>query len=272
MGAKSEVFVTAADNDWRLQGQERYLRGATLTFRQYRRWSTSWDHDHCAFCTARFRQDSGPEILTEGYCTTDEYHWICPACFEDFNERFGWKTVPSPSFRVLPGLPSYGATAIPFPPSFARSGREGLVVEFHPDTPGAWVGNFAAGLGGYTGAHVHPNGRDIVVFNGGAGCVVDPETREWADLPGSGFIADGRRVRNPPGFVCDVQGTSFFRIGPDGVVWHTRRLSLDGFRDVVFTEDRITGSGIEMDGKTWTPFEVDLRTGDARGGPQVPLP
>jgi hypothetical protein len=174
--------------------------------------------------------------------------------------------------RKLSGLPPYGATAISYPSSFARSGREGSVVEFLPDTPAAWIGNFAPGLGGYSGVHVHPNGRQVVLFCDGAGRVVDPQTRDCSDLPGSNFIFDARRVTNPPGLVCDSRGTHFFRLGPEGLVWHTRRLSIDGFRDVVFTQDRIIGSGIEMDGKTWTAFEVDLRTGDAKSGPYVPIP
>jgi predicted Fe-S protein YdhL (DUF1289 family) len=29
-------------------------------------------------------------VLHEGYCTQDEYHWICDQCFKDFKERFHW--------------------------------------------------------------------------------------------------------------------------------------------------------------------------------------
>jgi hypothetical protein len=38
--------------------------------------------------------DDFPDVLHEGYCTLDEYYWICASCFCDFHERFGWRVVP----------------------------------------------------------------------------------------------------------------------------------------------------------------------------------
>ena len=62
-------------HDWRLQGQEQYLKGATLVRRLYRepRCNPEWDHDHCEFCWAKFMLGSNPDALHEGYCTLDEY-------------------------------------------------------------------------------------------------------------------------------------------------------------------------------------------------------
>ncbi len=79
------------NTDWRLQGQERYLQGVTLTWRRYQRYSASWDHDHCEFCGTTFaEQELLPEALHEGYTTSDNYHWICRLCFDDFKDRFKW--------------------------------------------------------------------------------------------------------------------------------------------------------------------------------------
>jgi hypothetical protein len=64
-----------------------------------------------------------------------------------------------------------------FPVSFARTGREGYVVEFFPDTPDVWVGNFGPGLGGHSGVHLHPSGTDVAVFSKGAGYVIDVTKR-----------------------------------------------------------------------------------------------
>jgi len=85
-------------NDWRLCGQERYLRGAELCHRVYRRYPRNprWDHDHCSFCRAEFMVENAPEALHEGYCTLDDYHWICSECFHDFKELFGWRVVATP--------------------------------------------------------------------------------------------------------------------------------------------------------------------------------
>jgi hypothetical protein len=77
-------------DDWRLFGQEKFLKGVTLEWMRYRQYSPSWDHDHCSFCMARFQDSDEPDILREGYATLDEYYWICRNCFNDFKELFQW--------------------------------------------------------------------------------------------------------------------------------------------------------------------------------------
>lgn len=80
-------------NDWRLQGQEKYLAGKKLMKVRYFRWSKTWDHDHCDFCWATF---SEYEIdLHEGYVTEDKHTWICPECYKDFKEMFDWVLIES---------------------------------------------------------------------------------------------------------------------------------------------------------------------------------
>ena len=79
-----------SSGDWRLTGQEECLSGVSLRWRTYARWSESWDHDHCEFCGAKFMVEETPDVLHEGYCTLDEYRWICSTCFADFRARFSW--------------------------------------------------------------------------------------------------------------------------------------------------------------------------------------
>jgi len=80
------------ENDWRRQGQEEYLKGATLVHRPYRQNPNNpkWDHDHCEFCWATFSLFQHPEHLKVGYATEDDYRWICPACYVDFKDEFDW--------------------------------------------------------------------------------------------------------------------------------------------------------------------------------------
>lgn len=81
-----------ADDDWRLQGQERYLARAILIRRSYRPYPANprWDHDHCEFCWAKFTVEDEPDALHEGYSTEDEYRWVCERCVADFQDRFEW--------------------------------------------------------------------------------------------------------------------------------------------------------------------------------------
>jgi len=78
-------------SDWRLQGQEKYLKGLPLTLKPYSIYREGWDHDHCAFCGAKLMVPGTPDTLHEGYSTADNYRWVCCQCFDDFKEMFEWK-------------------------------------------------------------------------------------------------------------------------------------------------------------------------------------
>ena len=76
--------------DWRISTAQR-IKGATLRFKKYTRWSDVWEHEHCVGCWAKFMETKvSPEILTEGYVTKDD-HWVCPECFGDLREIMEWK-------------------------------------------------------------------------------------------------------------------------------------------------------------------------------------
>lgn len=89
-----------ADDDWRIQGQARYLQGASF---QWRKWSSDrpeWDHDHCEFCGVHFGDHVfGDDLDTqlEGWCSSDNSHWVCRTCFDDFRERLNLRAGSSAS-------------------------------------------------------------------------------------------------------------------------------------------------------------------------------
>jgi hypothetical protein len=85
--------VNEHPKDWRLQRQETYLQGANLFYRQYHKSKTndSWDHDHCEFCSVKVKEEPQQDVITSGHCTKNEYHWVCPTCFNDFKALFVWK-------------------------------------------------------------------------------------------------------------------------------------------------------------------------------------
>ncbi len=76
-------------DDWRRQGQEKYLSGVKLIFRNYKPYRLGWEHDHCEFCGIKFSFNK--EDLHKSYSTFDGYRWICVPCFNDFREEFNWK-------------------------------------------------------------------------------------------------------------------------------------------------------------------------------------
>ena len=81
------------EDDWRLQGQEEYLKGIPLWWKKYVRYSETWEHDHCEFCWAKFMEEDYPDVLHEGYASEDNYRWICAQCFDDFKDLFEWQVM-----------------------------------------------------------------------------------------------------------------------------------------------------------------------------------
>ncbi|MGN6400204.1 MAG: hypothetical protein ACTHMD_07120 [Flavisolibacter sp.] len=90
-------------NDWRLQGQEKYLKGETLFYKNYVERTTKTDHDHCEFCFAKF-SDSIADAVKVGYTTADDYRWICQQCFDDFKEMFNWEIYKETENRDINGI------------------------------------------------------------------------------------------------------------------------------------------------------------------------
>lgn len=85
--------------DWREQGQEKYLSGLEFVKRKYKKYRDSWDHDHCEFCWAKFCEEGSEEAakgdcLIEGFATLDEYRWICETCFRDFRSKYKLRIKP----------------------------------------------------------------------------------------------------------------------------------------------------------------------------------
>ena len=78
-------------DDWRRLDQDEYLKGVRVMATNYVMHDPQSDHEHCEFCGAKFSTYEGD--LHAGYCTLDRYRWICPTCFEDFKDEFGWTIV-----------------------------------------------------------------------------------------------------------------------------------------------------------------------------------
>ena len=87
MSGSYKIVNTVSNDkeDWRYRGQAEYLDHKVLLWMSF----TARDHDHCEFCMARFGY--GETDLRKGYCTKDQYYWICEDCYNDFKHMFDWK-------------------------------------------------------------------------------------------------------------------------------------------------------------------------------------
>ena len=164
---------------------------------------------------------------------------------------------------LVSGLPGYGPLPTAFPAEWGRLGREGNVVKFETQL-GTWVGNFKPGLGGVTRAGVNPNGRQAVVIAAGDLWVVNPDTRDGEFLLPA--IDAALEVREPDGWIFSRQGLALAQFGPEGIIWHTRRLSWDGFNQLSIGHGEVKGLAWSPLDDKWYPFRVDLGTGKSTGG------
>lgn len=80
-------------------GLEEQLKNIPIYHIPFRPLSEQWDHGHCIFCWAKFYLHE--ECLQEGYCTQPQNSrdavWICPECYADFKEMFGWTLQKEPT-------------------------------------------------------------------------------------------------------------------------------------------------------------------------------
>jgi hypothetical protein len=141
--------------------------------------------------------------------------------------------------------------------------HEGTVVEFKTTT-GDWVGNFEPGLGGLEFAGVHPNGVDAIVIAAADLWVVNAQARTAQRLlPASNALLE---VQDPMAWIFSRQGIALARFSLEGLVWHTRRISWDGFDKLAVDQEKLTGlAWLRIDG-LWYPFQVDIQTGATSGG------
>lgn len=178
----------------------------------------------------------------------------------------------STRYEILDGLPSSGPVPRWIPDSWRRRGAEGVVLRFHPQQGPPWVGNFRPGMTHCTVVLPHPNGADLFVVAGGQPYVVNPDN--GAAHASRGVVVSALwPIEGSPDLLVERQGQEFFRLGRDGVAWHTRRLSWDGFEDVHVGANRVWGQAWSPANQAWHPFSVDLDTGRATGGaPGLPEP
>ena len=171
---------------------------------------------------------------------------------------------PITPFDILPGLPCYGPSALPFPENGQGSFSEGLVVKFSPANKEAWVGNFQRALTQPDFVLEHPNQRHMIVIAGALGYIVDPETAKLTHQL-SGFIKHVIPVPDLGAVVLgdDLQFESF---SAEGLWWRSGRMSWDGFRKIVKSGTILTGESYSAIDQVWLPFALDLTSGVSAAG------
>ena len=146
------------------------------------------------------------------------------------------------------------------------------MIEVRSSESESWVGNFVRGMTRFDWVGMHPNESDVLVVAGGQGYLIRPDTRSLASTFGGEI--EGVIQYEPRGaLVFNHEGLHFESLGPDGVQWKSRRISWDGFDDIVIRGSVLSGQAWDALHDTWRPFRLDLDTGEVMGGafPKGPL-
>lgn len=164
-------------------------------------------------------------------------------------------------FEILPGLPPYGPLATAFDPGGGPLFSEGLVVKFFPDGQPPWVGNFARGIGSVEGVYDHPNKIHILVVASGLVYIIDPVTRSLLSTHGDDFVYGLLRNEN----IVFANTIMFYSYGINERTWVSRRISWDGFRNIIHEDPWLHGEAWEPS-ELWSTFSLNLDTGRVVGG------
>ncbi len=74
--------------DWRIMGQEGYLKKRTVFHKKFNVLTTPIGYRQCEFCYSIFSDEPGK--LKHGYHEPISDSWICEDCFQDFKDMFQW--------------------------------------------------------------------------------------------------------------------------------------------------------------------------------------
>ncbi len=142
--------------------------------------------------------------------------------------------------------------------------REGFVVEFNPVGSPAWVGNFQPGSTSLYQIIQEPESETVLLIAGGQAYAVNE--RSGALL--GAYASDIEFVERSASATVTGDNLGFTSYLDGRLLWRTRRISWDGFRNLRIEGGSICGEAWCFD-DTWHSFSVDLVTGQASGGSYI---
>jgi len=167
-------------------------------------------------------------------------------------------------FKVLPHLPSYGSSPIPFPSDGDGYHKEGYVVEFKDKEENSWVGNFQKGFTSYCDIFGELGDGIVFVVAGGTGYRIDVNSRKCLDETGA-TIDWCLAIPNSSILVISHE-VDFEAIDKNGRIWISERISWDGFTELSFDGKKIHGKSYSPIDDRHHDFQLDITDGSFEGG------
>ncbi|WP_158977398.1 hypothetical protein [Cellulophaga sp. L1A9] len=170
-----------------------------------------------------------------------------------------------PKYEILKSLPPYGPMYVTVSDDGMESYSEGYVVKFFKSDSTEWIANFKTGWSDFNCVHSFENTDLIVVISSGTCYLMHPDEIKPRNVFGVGYKSLLEKENG--GLILEDQ-TNLTIIEENGEIWHSERISFDGFKDIKLKENIVSGfyyvptSG---DGQ-WTEFSLNLLTKELLSG------
>jgi len=169
-------------------------------------------------------------------------------------------------YEILESLPVYGPMYIPVTKNGEPYYSEGFAVRFYKTDGTNWVANFKPGWTGLNKVFDFPEHDKTIIIAGGLGYIMTPENEK--PLSTFGITINEIFQANNGSLVCADGIYVFVFDNLSGDIWRSDRISWDGFQNLKFKNNIISGQSYEpsisMEG--WTDFSLNIETKELIGG------
>ncbi|PRP67319.1 hypothetical protein BST86_09535 [Nonlabens agnitus] len=144
--------------------------------------------------------------------------------------------------------------------------QEGFVVRFYKKDGTDWVANFQPGWSNLNEVYDFPEKNIVVVLSGGLGYVMNPEFSKPLLTFGLD-ITDVFQTEN--GSLICVDSTAVQILdNKSGEIWKSERISWDGFKDLLFQNEVLSGLSFDPTNpnRQWEKFSLNVTNRKLTGG------
>lgn len=172
-------------------------------------------------------------------------------------------------YEILDSLPTDGPMAIPITDDEKPFYSEGFVVRFFKDDGTNWVANFKPGWTGTDEIYEFSDKNTIIVFAGGLGYEMNPN--EQKSIRNFGLTINEVFQTSNSSLVCADGISIHFFDSLTGEIWRSERISWDGFKDLEYQNEILTGKSFNPTDSLneWSDFSLNLKTKELIGGSYV---
>ena len=168
-------------------------------------------------------------------------------------------------YEILAGLPAYGLIYVSISQDEIPNFSEGFVVRFFKSDGSNWVGNFQSAWTNFSRVFDFPHFNKTVVLASGACYIMIDDNQKPSKILGVG-ITDVYQTADNTLVLVDQTEFIVIDINNDNA-WQSDRISWDGFKDLVFSGDTVSGLAYypSNEDEEWCRFSFNFRTNEIVG-------